>query len=125
MRKKRKEFKKIVSSVVSEDTNFENIQLSIKDKQELPTYVSENNVKLTDGGTATQMQVDLYKALQDPKKVVILAKFLREDFKMDSVIAKVDQKVTRKIKENLQRVKQDNPTKSGQVTKGKSLAEYF
>lgn len=129
-KEKKKALKKDLSTFLQDAEEMLGLPISPKDKTVLPTYMTEQSVKLKGGGAITEMQRDLSLALQDKTKAAVLAKLLMSNFDLKSLIDKVNSKVTAKIKDNVQRAAStDTPNvKSARSTSSasrKRLADYF
>ena len=61
------------------------------------------NVKVGKDTYMTQMQTDLQNVFQDPEKILIIVKLLRNDFDVSDVIRDTETKVTRKTKDKIER----------------------
>ena len=84
------------------------------------------NVKVGKDTYMTQMQTDLQNVFQDPEKILIIAKLLRNDFDVSDVIRDTETKVTRKTKDKIER--KSTKMKSSNSSTGrrkKALFEYF
>lgn len=120
---KRKEHKKTISDLVtSKDLE---VQLSKKEQKELPDYISNFSIKLENGNQITQMQLDLHKIMQDPKKVIVLAKLLKDDLKFDNLKKQIETKVTKETKEKIVEGSQRVFSNSGSSQQNKLLSDYF
>jgi hypothetical protein len=99
---------------------------SKKDKKHLHSYMTRANVKVGKDTYMTQMQTDLQNVFQDPEKILIIAKLLRNDFDVSDVIRDTETKVTRKTKDKIER--KSTKMKSSNSSTGrrkKALFEYF
>ena len=124
----RRKLKSKVTSFINETEDLSGIQLSKDDKKILPSYMTDRNVKLQNGSTITPMQRDLYAALQDDSKAVLIAKLLKSDFNFKDIAVNAETKVTKKVKENIRRNKTNTPSKSATGSsqkQNKRLADYF
>lgn len=120
---KRKEHRKTISELVaSKDLE---VQLSKKEQKDLPDYISNFNIKLENGSQITQMQLDLHKIMQDPKKVIVLAKLLKDDLKFDNLKKQIETKVTKETKEKIVEGSQRVFSNSGSSQQNKLLSDYF
>jgi hypothetical protein len=119
--RREKEYKQSFINLVKDKEELNGISLSEKDKAELPSYISDRNIKLESGQTISKMQQDLYTALQDNEKALILAKLLKEDFNLESIENKAVSKVSKKVREGLRR----NSNKTQSKNSKKSLIDYF
>ena len=109
---------------------FEGIKLSAKDKNEIPGFMTDRNIKLSNGAVVTPFNQNLMEVLQNETASIQLAKLLRDrkedgtfDFSQLEKVAAT--KVTKEIKDNIRRNK-ETPRKSTEVsTQSRSLADYF
>jgi len=109
---------------------FEGIKLSAKDKAEIPGFMTDRNIKLSNGAVVTPFNQNLMEVLQNETASIQLAKLLRDrkkdgtfDFSQLEKVAAT--KVTKEIKDNIRRNK-ETPRKSTEVsTQSRSLADYF
>lgn len=124
----RKKFKAEIKDLIEEADDFNGLKLSKKDKNELPSYMSDKNIKLDNGGSITQMERDLWTALRDKNKSVLIAKLLQNDFDFKDIQKSAETKVAKKVKDNIRRGK-STPAKSAkgssQKNKNESLADFF
>lgn len=118
-------FKSELTDTVNKAETLNGLAITKIDKRELPTYMADRTVKLEDGRQVTAMQRDLFKAMQDKDKSVILAKLLKNDFNFNGIIKGAKTKYTKEIKRDITRSsaisRQADKTKSGK----KDLASYF
>lgn len=126
-KKSRREYKKKISDFISKNTDDLDIKLSRKDKNDLPSYISEQSIKLENGNSISGLQKDIFEALKDEKKTVMLAKVLKSDFDFSDFIKEAETKVTKKTKKELRHTETKTPSRSkgGKVTSKKALADYF
>lgn len=118
-----RKFKSELTTTVAAVENINGLPITKVDKRELPNYMADRTVKLEDGRQVTGMQRDLYLAMQDKDKSVMLAKLLKSDFNFDSIAKATKTKYTKEVKKNVTRsgtIKTENVTK-----KKKDLASYF
>lgn len=109
---------------------FEGIKLSAKDKVEIPGFMTDRNIKLSNGAVVTPFNQNLMEVLQNETASIQLAKLLRDrkkdgtfDFSQLEKVATT--KVTKEVKDNIRRNK-ETPRKSTEVqTQSRSLADYF
>tara|TARA_R100001377_G_scaffold85310_1_gene71459 strand:- start:5947 stop:7146 length:1200 start_codon:yes stop_codon:yes gene_type:complete len=125
-----KQTKTALSGSINKLEDVKGITLSKQDKKELPTYMVDRNIKLQNGSSITTMQKDLMEALQDEGKALFIAKLLRTDFDLTEIQSKVEEKITKKVKDGIRRntkdVKGGKSSSSRNSTKPKkSLADYF
>ena len=109
---------------------FEGIKLSAKDKNEIPGFMTDRNIKLSNGAVVTPFNQNLMEVLQNETASIQLAKLLRDrkkdgtfDFSQLEKVATT--KVTKEVKDNIRR-NRETPRKSTEVqTQSRSLADYF
>lgn len=99
---------------------------SKQDKKTLHSYMTKPKVRVGKNNYMTQMQSDLQNVFQDPEKILIIAKLLKNDFDVSDVIRSTETKVTRKTKDKIER-KSTNLKSSNSSTgrRKKALFEYF
>tara|TARA_R110002050_G_scaffold229417_1_gene365040 strand:- start:6668 stop:7861 length:1194 start_codon:yes stop_codon:yes gene_type:complete len=116
-----------VSTFITDNKEVNGLKFSSQDKTVLPNYMSKRNVKLENGQEITEMQRDLYTAMQDESKAILIAKLLKTDFDFSSIKNSATTDVTKKAKEELRRSKSTKqPPKAGSsMGKRKSLADYL
>jgi len=115
-----------VSNFITEHKEVNGLKFSTQDKTVLPNYMSKRNVKLENGQEITEMQRDLYGAMQDENKAILIAKLLKSDFDFSSLKNSAATEVTKKAKEELRRNKKSQPPKAGSsMGKRKSLADFL
>jgi hypothetical protein len=97
-----------------------------QDKKNLHSYMTKPKVRVGKNNYMTQMQSDLQSVFQDPEKILIIAKLLKNDFDVSDVIRNTETKVTRKTKDKIER-KSTNLKSSNSSTgrRKKALFEYF
>lgn len=119
--------KHTVSSFITENKEINGLKFSTQDKTVLPNYMSRRSVKLENGQEITEMQRDLYSAMQDENKAILIAKLLKTDFDFSSIKNSAATEVTKKTKEELRRSKSTKqPPKAGSsMGKRKSLADLL
>lgn len=109
---------------------FDGIKLTARDKNEIPSYMTERKVRLENGNVITPFNLGLMEVLQNQKASVQLAKLLRDrkedgTFDFSQIEKSATTKVTKEVKQNLRR-NRDMPNKStGSTRTVKSLADYF
>ena len=127
-REKARQYLMNLKSSVAKD--MDGIKLSTKDKNEIPTYMTERNIKLQNGAVVTQFNFGLMEVMQNETASIQLAKLLRDrkrdgtfDFSQLEKVAAT--KVVKEVKENIRR-NRETPNKSVEVNpQSKSLADYL
>ena len=133
LKEQEKEYKRSLNKFVKQTDNIGDLLLTKDDKRTLSNYVSDRNVKLTNGTYITEMQKELYYDIpQNQEAMLQLALLLRnrnEDgtFNFDNIKKQVETKITKNIKDNMRRNKSGRPddTKVGRQSSRRSLADYF
>lgn len=123
-----RKLKKTIADFVKDKASIGSLKLTKKEKKELPGYMTDRNVKLQNGGTATEMQVALHEAMNDEEKAIILAKLLKSDFDFSVLEEDAADKVAKEAKAGVRRNKNSKPSKtgkSGSPKKKGSLADFF
>lgn len=120
---KAREFKKTLSTVISENEEINDFVFTRKDK-DLPDYINDASIKLEGGKTITPFYKDLYTAMQDPKKLVVLAKIVRSGFDFSNIKNKAITAQTDKVRNNLERKESKNNT-SAKKSSQKRLIDYL
>ena len=118
---KAREFKKKLVNTIEENPEINDFTFSRKDK-DLPDYINDATIKLENGKTMSPFYKDLYGVMQDPKKLVLLAKIVRSDFDFSNIKNKVVTTTTKKIKDNVERTK--NPSVNKKSSQ-KRLIDYL
>jgi hypothetical protein len=116
-------YKKQVATKISETKEVKGMPISRKDKKELPSYMTDRNISLTNGSQITQMQQDLYAALQDEEKSMLLAKLLKSDFDFSSFKRAAKTEISKKQRESITHTSTKN--KARNINSKKSLADFF
>ncbi len=130
-KQKLKEYKQNLSQKVT-SLDLGEVKFSRKDAKEIPSYIADKTVKLQNGASISQRDVDLYDVLDNEKASLQLAYLLRnrnEDgtFNFKGIEKAVNTKVTKQVKENIRRNNKQTPSMS--VHSGSSqkreLHDYF
>jgi len=104
---------------------------STNDKKDLTDYINKPSVKIGTNKYVPQFMSDLSKILkgatpEDKQKLLILGKLIRNDFKTEDLVQKVETKVVSKIKSKLKESKENGIAKAaGGSGSGKQIADYF
>lgn len=112
-------------------TDVDGLKLNPKDKRELPSYMHDKTVELTNGSVISSFHKDVWEALSNETTALQLAKMLRErkqdgSFDFGKIEKNAETKVTRKMKDSVQRNKNITPQVSAaKISSQKSLADYF
>ncbi len=121
----RKAYKEKVAGLIKDVTDFEGLTITAQDKLVIPSYMTEKTVKLEGGMEITEMQRDLHMALQDEKKAILIAKLLKNDFKFNDIVKNIETKVTKKVKDTIEKGKQIPSTKGRGSSQPRSLADFL
>lgn len=104
--------------------------ISIADKTELPNYMLDRNVKLSNGSSITKLQYDLFYELpKNEKSLIQLALMVKNrnkdgTFDFSKMEKNIETKITKKLRDNLRNtnnIKVENKI----ITKQKNLADFF
>lgn len=108
-------FKTNITTHITALDNVGGLPINKADKAALPTYISDPTVELEDGRFVSQLQADIFKAMGDKDKLVLLAKLLKSDFDFSAIERQKETKAARGIKEEIQRAdnKQTMASSSG------------
>ena len=118
-REKQKEYERNISSKLKETKELKGFKFTPKEKRDLATYIAKPTQKLTNGNVVSSLQLDLYNALQNQEKTILLAKLLKNDFDMSSFNKTAKTEVTQKVKEELQNYSPNTKTRKG------NLSDFF
>lgn len=109
------------------------LEVSLKDKTSLPSYIKDKNIKLKNGTTITEFQKDLFSEVHTNEKLslqlAILLKNRNPDgtLNFDSIKRKVKTQETKKFKKDLRRSSKNSTSSSSESGKRKikPLWEYY
>lgn len=119
------EFTNTIKNSLNSLQEVKGLRITAKDKSNLFTFITKENQKVN-GRNLTGFQKAYIEAVQDPEKLLAIAKLLQSDFDMSDFEKKAKLQETKKIKENLESRKGLRPTaSSGTSMEGKSLADLF
>jgi len=127
-REKARQYYASIRNTVNEE--FDGIRLSLKDKNEIPSYMTDRNVKLNNGAVVTKFNQGLMEVLQNESASIQLAKLLRDrkkdgTFDFSQIEKTATTKVVKEVKDNIRRNK-EIPRKSVETdSQYKSLSDYF
>lgn len=125
-REGRRKMKSKVEELLTKEEELLGLKISKSDAKTIPSYMSDKTVKLQNGSYVTAMQRDLYTALQDEKKAVVLAKLLKDDLSFSDIIKNLETKVVSKTEDTLKGSNKAIKTrKVNSQSKPKQLADYF
>lgn len=120
-KQKQRAFKKDLSDFISNEEL--EIKLTRKEKQEIPSYIADPTVELKNGNKISQLQSDLFEALNDKEKVLKLAKMLRSNFDFSEFIQDEKTKNIKKLQGTVRKGNRIN--RSSQPKERKSLADML
>lgn len=119
------EFNETIKESLNTFQEVKGLKITAKDKSALFSFMTkEQNVN---GRSLTGFQRAYIEAVQDPEKLLTLAKILHSDFDLSEFEKKAKLSVSKNIKESLESRKGLRPTasSSSSLTGGKSLADLF
>jgi len=106
VKKSARDYKLGLTEHISKLEEVKGLVLNKKDKETLPSYISDPTVELKDGRVISELQADLFKVMADKDQIVLLAKVLKSGFDFSSIERKAVTKETRELKNNLQNQKE-------------------
>ena len=119
------EFSNTVKETLNSMQEVKGLKITPKDRSSLYTFITKENQKVGNR-TLTGFQKAYVEAVQDPEKLLAIAKLLQTDFDMSDFEKKAKLQETKKIRENLESRKGLRPTtSSSSLGEGKSLADLF
>ncbi|ALN97259.1 hypothetical protein BOX09_gp13 [Flavobacterium phage Fpv1] len=97
-----KTYKKDITVQISSLNDIKGLVLNKQDKEVLPSYISDANIKLQDGRTVTKFQQELFSIFGDKEQTILLAKLVKDKFDFSSITNKEITKFSKGIKEEIQ-----------------------
>ncbi len=130
--RERNESKKQISSLMS-DTSKLGLSLSMKDKKEMASYLFDEPIRLSSGGTLSRFYNDFFDVIKNPVTMVQIATLIRNkntdgSLNFNPIAKTVETKVVTKVKNEITRNKMNSPRKSSESNGSdstKSLADYL
>lgn len=121
------DYRKSITQHLSTVEDIKGFKITKKESAELPDYVAVPNIKTSNGQVITGFQKDLFEAMKDKDKVLLMAKLLRGNFDFSSFEKNIKSEQTRNLKENIQRQKTNKEINSttGSSQKPKRLVDFF
>ena len=111
-----KKFKEDIKKFLNDNSEVSGYKLSSSDKRDFPEYISSPKVQLQNGKKITEFQSDLFKAMADKNKLVLLSKILKNDFDFGFVEKKAVSKDNKEKRKNIR----NEVSRKGSNTKTKS-----
>ena len=105
VKKNARDYKANLVTHISAIDEVKGLTLNKKDKETLPSYISDPTVELQDGRVISELQADLFKVMADKDQIVLLAKVLKSGFDFSSLERKAVSKEARDLKGNIQNQK--------------------
>ncbi len=97
-----KNYKKDINVQINSLNDIKGLVLNKQDKEVLPSYISDANIKLQDGKIVTKFQQELFSIFGDKEQTILLAKLVKDKFDFSSITNKEITKFSRGIKEEIQ-----------------------
>jgi len=97
-----KNYKKDINVQINSLNDIKGLVLNKQDKEVLPSYISDANIKLQDGRIVTKFQQELFSIFGDKEQTILLAKLVKDKFDFSSITNKEITKFSRGIKEEIQ-----------------------
>jgi hypothetical protein len=125
-RRKREQWKATVVSAAKQVEEYAGYQFDQTKKKELLNDLTINSVKTQDGQYASPFINNFFKVYNgaDPKKLLLIAEILREDFKPELLVQRAETKGTQEVKTKLQKLAQSR-SPQGSTVKEKAIWENF
>lgn len=118
---KEEEFKNTIKTTLEESENINGFKILKDDKTKLLNSLTKKVYKISEGQYITDFQKKLSETFQQPKKLILLAKLLDNDFNMSDF----EQEVSRnKVKDIKTKLEQHTKSSYGS-SRSKSLADLF
>lgn len=114
-KRKSKEFKEGIKEFVSQNKKVRDLNITDKDKKDLPSYISDPVVELSDGRKVSQAQADIIQAMGDKESLVVLAKVAKSGFDIKKLAKSLMSETEQKRRENLSHSR--NSSKGGNKKK--------
>ena len=126
-KEKQRVYKSEITTQLGSLEDIKGVVLNKQDKENLPSYISDANVKLQDGRVVTKFQQELFSVFGNKEKTILLAKLIKSDFDFSSIANKEITKYSKTIKENIQNnnVTIKGSKGSSQKQNKKSLADLL
>lgn len=124
-KEQQRKYRQTLVDTLESNSEINDITFNRRDK-DLPNYINEPTIQIKDSDRKiTPFYRDLYTAMNDPKKMLVLAKIIKNDFDFSSIKNKAISTKTKEVKDNIERSKKDKTSvKSSQKTI-KRLADYL
>ena len=106
VKKNARDYKANLITHISAIDEVKGLTLNKKDKETLPSYISDPTIELQDGRVISELQADLFKVMADKDQIVLLAKVLKSGFDFSSLERKAVSKEARDLKGNIQNQKE-------------------
>lgn len=129
-----RESKKRMTEYLTKEKNLGGISINREDAKVLPNYINDRTVKLQNGSYISELQKELYYDLPKNEKAFLqlatLMKNRNEDgtFNFEALEEKAKTKVSKQVKDNIRRNKNNLPSNSqtsSYVQSKRGLADFF
>ena len=120
VKKNARDYKANLITHISAINEVKGLPLNKKDKETLPSYISDPTIELQDGRVISELQADLFKVMADKDQIVLLAKVLKSGFDFSSLERKAVTTEARNLKGNIQNQKEVTGTLSSSSTSKKA-----
>ena len=120
VKKNARDYKANLITHISAINEVKGLTLNKKDKETLPSYISDPTIELQDGRVISELQADLFKVMADKDQIVLLAKVLKSGFDFSSLERKAVTTEARNLKGNIQNQKEVTGTLSSSSTSKKA-----
>jgi hypothetical protein len=118
-------FKGSIKKTLDESEDFKGIKISPEEKNTILNFLTKKDQKIDNNKSITGFQKTLSEAFNDPNKVVLIAKLLRDDFDFSTIEKSAVTKKTKQVRKNIEQRQSMRPYGSGSSSTGKDLASLF
>jgi len=124
MEEDRRNFEAELKNTLEETDSINNITLSKEDKKDLIPFMTKPLIKIGKNKYITGLQAGIQKIFNDKTKLLLLAKLVKSDFDFSTIEKKGASKLTKEVKNELQRQRGTPSTKTVNNS-SRELADYF
>lgn len=93
---------------LGKNKEINSFNITATDKRDLPNYIANPAYETPNGNSISEFQKDLFEAMKDNNKVVVLAKILKSGFDFSKLIEKGASTAIKNTKDKIQSVKPNN-----------------
>ena len=122
--KDRMAFISTLKDTLSNTDSIKDFPITKQEKKELVDFITKPTIKVDKSKYVSGFSKAINEVTNDPQKLILLAKLLKNDFDISDVIKQTETKEVKKLKNNIQRAKKSSPPKTYSSNR-KSLADFF